>query len=243
MPCKGYYQSPLHLRYSSVFDIERNTESLLKHISISRTDQSSGSFPAAMAKSAAAKAKKEAKAVKKDEQLKEDLKKAVEDTASKVENSKCLELQAYFEGHPLAAAYVLPSIKMGAYDHLHKPEEMRLGDEEKLPAWQNKFKLLKTKVSVLLILSLIPPDLSEWCQKAVSAKGLEKREDQWVFGVPRVYRSPSKVLGSLKEWCGKRAAKFKRLENYQLMCVDQPLKDSIISYICFLLQQDKSSIP
>ena len=198
MPCKGYYQSPL---YFSVFDVERKTESLLKHISISRTDESSGSFPAAMGKTAAAKAKEEANAVKKDTQLEEDLKKAVKDTASKVENSKLLELQAYFEGHPLAAAYVLQSVKMGAYEHLDKPEEMRLGEEERLPAWQNKFKLLNTKVSVPLILSLTPPRLSEWCQKALAAKGLKKEKvNQFLAYLVCAENGAASVLRSSRVW-------------------------------------------
>ena len=190
-----------------------------------------------MGKTAAAKARKEANAVKKDTQLKEDLKKAVKDTASKVENSKLLELQAYFEGHPLAAAYVLQSVRMGAYEHLDKPEEMRLGEDERLPAWQNKFKLLNTKVSVPLILSLTPPRLSEWCQKALAAKGLKKEKANeflaYLVCADPSSALPSKILGTLKEWSMKRAEKFKRLENFEPRSVDMPLKESMIWYICF----------
>jgi len=158
-------------------------------------------------------------AQEKSDAVKKDLRKLADSGVKKTEKENVESMVGWLTTHPRACAHLLQlCILQKSYDHLDNPEAAASdAEEEKLPEWCNKLRLLNTSFTIGLLQEMLPR-MSEWLGEIKQPK-MKKDVANEVLGFitncDPTSAVPSKKVAELKAWChaehkkhGLRLSKF-----------------------------------
>ena len=133
------------------------------------------------------------------------MKKLADSGVKKIEKDNVDTMIQWLESHPRACAHLLQTcVLQKAYDHLDNPDTAKDSEDEdeRLPEWQNKFRLLSGPRTMTWLQELLP-NMAEFLGQASNKKLKRDVPNEvlaFIVNADITSALPSKNVGDLKSW-------------------------------------------
>ena len=165
----------------------------------------------------------------KSQNVRKDLQRMADAGVKKTEKDNIDSLTAWLAEHPRACAHLVQSCIMHkSFDHLDGPDQKQSDTEdEKLPEWQNKLRLLNSKFTLRMLQEMLPL-MAEWLGEVMQNTRVKVKKEvpnellAFIVNADVTSAVPSKKVSELKAWLldahkknGCRMSKFEPPEACQ----------------------------